>query len=226
MRVREDQSGGVGTDNKDEDDQDERGEVEDEGNGQENVDKADREAGKAVLGKAERESLKHKKDAIHTWSFCKGRAPLIIWNDILQTFGGGDNGPVGDNVIADSSSGSVSSVPGGAGVKSTTDSRSGNRNESGGSGAGGSSRSRRVMAADVAKKAAYASVSSLTAKWQESIDAERLDSAPTIEDLADTVSRLEGKLNALAANANVLVRAGFKRELDKAMAQLTARLGT
>ena len=97
MRVREDQSGGVGTDNKDEDDQDERGEIEDEGNGQENVDKADREADKAVLGKAKRESLKHKKDAIHTWSSCKGRAPLIIWNDILQTFGGGDNGPVGDN---------------------------------------------------------------------------------------------------------------------------------
>ena len=137
MRVREDQSGGVGTDNKDEDDQDERGEIEDEGNGQENVDKADREACKAVLGKAERESLKHKKDAIHTWSFCKGRAPLIIWNDILQTFGGVDNGPVGDNVIADTSSGSVSSVPGGAGVKSTTYSGSGNGNESGGSGAGG-----------------------------------------------------------------------------------------
>ena len=97
MRVREDQSGGVGTDNKDEDDQDERGEIEDEGNGQENVDKADREAGKAVLGKTKRESLKHKKDAIHTWSSCKGRAPLIIWNDILQTFGGGDNGPVGDS---------------------------------------------------------------------------------------------------------------------------------
>ena len=129
-------------------------------------------------------------------------------------------------IIADSSSGSVSSVPGGAGVKSTTDSRSGNKNESGGSGAGGGSRSPRVTAADVAKKAAYASVSSLTAKWQESIDAERLDSAPTIEDLAETVSRLERKLNALAANANVLVRAGFKRELDKAVAQLTARLGT
>ena len=129
-------------------------------------------------------------------------------------------------IVADSSSGSVSSVPGGAGVKSTTDSRSGNKNESGGSGAGGGSRSPRVTAADVAKKAAYASLSSLTAKWQESIDAERLDSAPTIEDLAETVSRLERKLNALAANANVLVRAGFKRELDKAVAQLTARLGT
>ena len=228
MRVREDQSGGVGTDNKDVGDRDERGEIEDEGNGQENVDMADEEVGKAVLAKAERESLKLKKDAIHTRSFCKEKAPLIIWNDTLQTFGGSNNGSVGDNAIADSCSGSVSGIPGGAGVKSMMDSGGRKRSESGGAGAGSGatgSRIPRTMTANAAKKATYVGMAALTAKLQESVDAERLASAPTIEDLADAILRLQGKLNTLSANAHALVRAGFTRELDKAVAEFTARLG-
>ncbi|CAM9924707.1 unnamed protein product, partial [Ectocarpus fasciculatus] len=61
------------------------------------------------------------KSSIHTWNFCGGRIPTMVYEDLMKAKTGGSCGSgIADAVIADGFVGAGTSVPGGTGTRSVT----------------------------------------------------------------------------------------------------------
>lgn len=137
------------------------------------------------------------KDSIHTWNFCAGKLPTMVYEELMSQKCGGDIGTgLADAVIADGFAGAGSSVPGGTGTRSIAH---GNGAQSTGA------RGKRVRKSDGGddKAAAWASVSALMSTMQQTALLDQVEAkGDGLEQLADDVLRVTKKLADLPADAD------------------------
>lgn len=171
------------------------------------------------------------KSSIHTWNFCGGKIPTMVYEDVMKAkCGGGDFGSgLADTVIPDGFAGSATSVPGGTGTRSITQSAPTAREAGGG-------RSTRPGAADAAhvrkqksvkktdqdeKNAAYGSFQKLMETMaRNEVDEHANAPAGGIEELAEDVLRLGKRVRELPQDADADSRDTFEELLDDAKAKL------
>lgn len=171
------------------------------------------------------------KSSIHTWNFCGGKVPTMVYEDLMKAkCGGGDIGSgLADTVIPDGFAGSGTSVPGGTGTRSITQSAPSAPQAGGG-------RPTRPGAADAAhvrkkkavkktdqdeKGAAYGSFQKLMETMTRNEADEHADvQAGGIEELAEDVLRLGKRIRELPQDADADSRDTFDELLDDAKAKL------
>lgn len=155
------------------------------------------------------------KDSTHTWNFCGGKIATMVWEDLMAQKCGGDVGTgLADAVIADGAVGSGTSIAGGTGTRSISQSagaraaqkRKGKKSEDGGE-----------------RTAAYASVSTLMTTMNATAQLEQDDvKGIGMEELADEVLRLAKKLRDLPEDADEESRETFEELLAEAKEELGA----